>query len=76
MSGERNDWAGRTEAAQRRAAELVADDAAHDVGRCFDCAAMPDEPHTVECDEIEDRRHMQALRDSEVANDFRDWLDT
>lgn len=70
----RDDEAGRTAAAHRRAAELLADAEAHDSGHCRECNAASDEPHTVECLEVEDRRHIQALRDSEIANDFRDWL--
>lgn len=53
------------------ATELLLDE---DDGRCPDCGAMPDEPHTVECAELAERRHARAERDAEYAEDFHDWL--
>lgn len=62
-------------ATQARAAELRADDEAHDNGRCRECLSAHDEPHTVECQEAEDRRHTRELRDLEIIHDFADWFE-
>lgn len=53
----------------------IADLDDEDSGRCFECKAMPDEAHTVECEDAHDRRRIREERVAEMAEDFYDWLE-